>query len=479
MSGNANVGSGSGSPTWWIVMRKELHELWVGGKALTLLLVYTILLGVLTWVLASNSELSLIPPKEMVYETLKAALAVGVFIGVIIGADSISGERERSTLEGLLLTPTSRRQIITGKFLAAASPWPAAFLVALPYIWLLAQGDEAFGQAVLWGAVFGTILTPAFTAMGMFVSYWCNSNRTSLFVGLGVYLFFVLPTQLPGSAQTGTAGRFLQWVNPMQAPDFFLEKILVNNRTLGELWTWIIVPAAFAVINLALIFLYAGPGLRLEAGGAGEAGGAWTRRKATAAGVFLIGALGALGPIPALALQSDQETPAMEVQAAPARTASLVMGIDMEFVTVRAGESVFYETTVTNSTTQTSPDLILAMNIINLDALGDIVDPEDWSPQRTQYQGGLAPGGSATHSWRVNAILDGDYMIYTVAIPQPAGQEATTHPVASPGIHLTVTPFTRLNPGGVLPFAIGGPVLVLIGLLYVYRRRRRGIDEGG
>ena len=79
----------------------------------------------------------------------------------------------------------------------------------------------------------------------------------------------------------------------------------------------------------------------------------------------------------------------------------------------------------------------------------------------------------------MNAILDGDYMIYTVAIPQPGGQEATTHPVASPGIHLTVTPFTRLNPGGVLPFAIGGPVLVLLGLLYVYRRRRRGIDEGG
>lgn len=263
MSGQATTRTGNGSRKWWVVLLKELHELWVGGRALTLLLIFTILLGILTWVLASNSELSLIPPKEMVYEMLKAALAVGVFIGVIIGADSISGERERSTLEGLLLTPTSRRQIVLGKFLAAITPWPAAFAVSLPYMWVLAQGDEVFGQAVLWGGLFGTILVLAFTALGMFVSFWCNTNRTSLFVALGIYLFFLVPTQLPGSAQTGGAGRFYQWVNPLQAPDFFLEKIMVNNRTLAELWTWFTAPVVLGVISLSLLFYYAGAGLRL------------------------------------------------------------------------------------------------------------------------------------------------------------------------------------------------------------------------
>jgi hypothetical protein len=50
--------------------------------------------------------------------------------------------------------------------------------------------------------------------------------------------------------------------------------------------------------------------------------------------------------------------------------------------------------------------------------------------------------------------------------------------VASSGIHLTVTPFTRLNPGGVLPYAIGGPLLVALAIFVVYRIRRRGIDSG-
>ena len=119
------------------------------------------------------------------------------------------------------------------------------------------------------------------------------------------------------------------------------------------------------------------------------------------------------------------------------------------------------------------------MNIINLDAAGDVVDPEDWSPQRTQYIEHLGSGQSTTLSWRVNAILDGDYMVYMVLIPAPDGQQATSQPVASSGIHLTVTPFTRLNPGGVLPYAIGGPVVVLLAVLLLFRLRRRGIDMGG
>ncbi|HSR29842.1 MAG TPA: hypothetical protein VLY63_04690, partial [Anaerolineae bacterium] len=131
-----------------------------------------------------------------------------------------------------------------------------------------------------------------------------------------------------------------------------------------------------------------------------------------------------------------------------------------------------------NSGSEESPPLIVAMNIINLDAKGDVVDPEDWSPQRTQYVDPLAPGQSANQAWIINTILDGDYMVYMVLIPEPDGPQATSQPVASSGIHLTVTPFTRLNPLGVLPFVIGGPLLLLLGIYLVYRFRRRQIDTG-
>jgi hypothetical protein len=146
---------------------------------------------------------------------------------------------------------------------------------------------------------------------------------------------------------------------------------------------------------------------------------------------------------------------------------------------VQAGSTILYQTVLTNHGTTQSPALIVAMNIINLNAKGDVVDPEDWAPQRTQYHDGLAPGQSDTLSWRINAILDGDFMVYMVAIPSPAGPDVTSQPVASSGIHVTVTPFTKLNPGGVLPYAIGGPVVLAVIILLVYRSRRRQIDMGG
>src|SRR5574341_184726 len=118
----------------------------------------------------------------------------------------------------------------------------------------------------------------------------------------------------------------------------------------------------------------------------------------------------------------------------------LQISIDMAYKTVRQGEHIIYNTTVKNNGTADSPPLCLAMNIINLDAAGDIVDPEDWSPQRTQYIDVLPAGQSATHSWRINGILDGDYLIYMVVIPEPEGKDATSQVLASSGIHLTVTP---------------------------------------
>ena len=121
-------------PAWWIVLSRELVDLWIGGKALYLILAFSILLGIETYVLATNFELSLFTPKEMVLETLKTAIQVSLFIGLVIGADTISGERERATLESLLLTPVDRRQIILGKFLGALSAWPVAMAITIPFM---------------------------------------------------------------------------------------------------------------------------------------------------------------------------------------------------------------------------------------------------------------------------------------------------------------------------------------------------------
>jgi hypothetical protein len=70
-------------------------------------------------------------------------------------------------------------------------------------------------------------------------------------------------------------------------------------------------------------------------------------------------------------------------------------------------------------------------------------------------------------------------MVYMVLIPTPASDKTTSQPVTSQGIHVRVKEFTRLNPRGILPFAIGIPVALVLILLAITRLRSRGIDMGG
>lgn len=266
VSGNRVAPSGSRWPAWWLVCRRELQELWVGGKALVLLLVYTVIVGAVSFISVQDSQQDLIPPKELVFTTLQIAIYVSVCMGVIIGADTLSGARERAALETLLLTPASRRQIVIGKFLAGVSPWPAALAVAVPCLAVLSQGDPIFGRALLWGGFVGSMLVLGFTGLAMLVSYWSDSNKTSFFVSLTLYLLFLLPALLPGRAQKGLVGKFFQRANPLAAADEFLEKILVNNRAFHDFQSWLRGPVWFLILILGLLLLYAAPRLRLHAG---------------------------------------------------------------------------------------------------------------------------------------------------------------------------------------------------------------------
>ena len=269
---DAGTAPSRASPVWRIVFWRELRDQWFGGKALAMILIYTILLGIYSYLFASNSELQLLPLKQMVLEIVKAAVFVGLFICLIVGADSVSGERERATLEGLLLTPTSRRQIVVGKFLSAISPWPVALAVAIPYWVVLSKGDEALGHALVWGSIMGTLLAPAFAGIGMLVSVWCNTNKTSMLVSIGVYLLLILPSQYSGLATVTTStqatdfSNLFQLVNPMGAANRLLHDSIQLNAPFGQLWLWATTPLLFPVIVIAVLCLFVGPGLQLEGG---------------------------------------------------------------------------------------------------------------------------------------------------------------------------------------------------------------------
>lgn len=264
--GTVTAQAGRGRPAWRLVLGQELKELWIGGRALNLLILFAVLMSATSFLLATNSELSLTPPRLMMVVALQSTMSFGLFIGLIVGAESVSGERERATLEPLLLTPAGRRHVILGKYLAAVSPWPVAMVLAVPYIAVLAQGDVALGIALAWGAVLGTILTVFFTGIGLLSSVWSGSTRTSLFVGLLIYLLALLPAQLPGEFQTTAAGAVVQALDPLESVRRFLNLYLVDGLALDDARAMLIGPIIATVATVVGVLGIAAPRLALDGG---------------------------------------------------------------------------------------------------------------------------------------------------------------------------------------------------------------------
>jgi ABC-2 type transport system permease protein len=445
------------APVWWLVFKREMAELWLGGRVLVLLILFSAMMSVTAVMQQIESQVSTIPPAELVFILAQSVVTFGLLIGLIVGADSISGERERGTLETLLLSPSSRVQIVAGKFLAALSPWPAAFVLSIPYMFVLAQGDDVLGLALRLTAVAGTLLALAFTALGMIVSIWSTSNRASFFVSLLIYVLFLIPTLWSGLAQKGDLGWMLQRSNPLQGTSAFLERMIVNNWTLEDAMPFVLTAIVSAVVVPGLLFLYAAPRLRLE-GGLPRL----RLRRVPVAGLLLAAALAAaMGWV----LPLRAATPTVEDH-------PLQIAVDLGYQTISAGQKIAFNSIVTNNGTETSPPLHVAMNIINMGS-GEPVDPEDWSPERSQELEPIAAGQSAEQAWSVQGILQGNYMVYVTVIPTPSGPDATSQTTSSSGIHLIVKPFANAqNPGGVVPIAIAIPTALTVVSLLIRRRWR-------
>ena len=249
-----------------LILGKEMGDLWLGGRLLFLLVLFAVLMSATSVMREIESATSLIPPAEMVYLTLISTISFGILISLIVGADAVSGERERATLEPVLLAPVTRRQIVVAKYVAAVSPWPIALLISIPYVVYVAEGDDILGTAYLWAFVTGSLLAIAFAGFGILVSIWSRSNRTSLLVSLFAYVVVLIPTLFPGEAQKGALGYAVQQLNPMQATSSFLEKIIVNNRTLEEYASYLLANAIAAALFAGTLLLYAAPRLELEGG---------------------------------------------------------------------------------------------------------------------------------------------------------------------------------------------------------------------
>lgn len=188
------------------VVWKELKELWYArGETRARLLAYLPILFIFGIVMPlQEREAWVNTPLAGIFSIALPFILAGVAV-----ADSFAGERERHTLETLLATRLSDRDIFLGKVLACVIysltlVWGCMLLSLISLNVTRGSGPLFFyGSAILFMIVVGALLSSVFTAaIGVFVSLRAPTARAAaqvfsmvtlvLFVG-GSFLIQALP----------------------------------------------------------------------------------------------------------------------------------------------------------------------------------------------------------------------------------------------------------------------------------------------
>lgn len=257
------------TPAWRVVAGQECRDLWLNGRGPLLMVGFSVLLSVVSYATATNLALNFLEQREAVGLVLQVTVTVGVLLALVVSADGISGERERGTLESLLLAPVSRRALLSGKFVAALSAWLVAFVVSIPYLWVLGRGVSVLPPALLLGLLVGTLLAVGLVAVGLLISTLSNSNKLSLTVSLVVLLALFAPTQLPRMPQ-GWSGELLRRGNPVESGMHYLTAVVVHGHGWTRDLSYLISPLLTVLIAGGVLVLVAPRLVRLVVGVSGE-----------------------------------------------------------------------------------------------------------------------------------------------------------------------------------------------------------------
>jgi len=154
----------------------------------------------------------------------------------------------------------------------------------------------------------------------------------------------------------------------------------------------------------------------------------------------------------------------------PAATrASVSVTVDRVGVATGLGKRFAFRSTVVNTGPGEERGLVAHLNVASLRP-GVYVDPEDWSTSRTRYLDPIPAGGTATVRWSLQAVNAGSFAVYVAVLPAGA---AGRPPAVGRTVRVSVAERRTLDAGGILPLAVGMPVVLGLAAGGLALRRRR------
>jgi hypothetical protein len=136
-----------------------------------------------------------------------------------------------------------------------------------------------------------------------------------------------------------------------------------------------------------------------------------------------------------------------------------------------AGDYVTISGQVTNSSDQPINDITTYLTLVDTENKLP-VDLEDWSAEKGLYIGLIDVKQVLPLSWKIHLVKAGSYSLAVIA-----NIAEKDKPVTSSITEFIVEPKINLNPGQVLPVALGMPILLFICLAIIQYRRSSSVSD--
>lgn len=216
------------------LIRKECAEDILTPWSALFFLFASVLMTVFAILLIGNTELSLLDNAHAVYWLTVIVTTFGCLVAVIQGSDGFAGERDRGTLEALLLAPTGGRHLALAKWISILFSWLILLALSVPYVWAVASTGQNMGPAISMLAVTGTLLVGGFGALALLLSIRIKTTKSVLLVALTVFLAMASPAVLGASLRQSAVARIVDTIDPFMDALNTMDSVVIDSEGLSH-----------------------------------------------------------------------------------------------------------------------------------------------------------------------------------------------------------------------------------------------------
>lgn len=236
------------------MIKKEFHESLYDSKGLWMVVAVSGILTALCILVMTIKEGSVLAQNDILQYAIKAVLFLTLTVSMVLGASSMIAEREENTLESLLLTPISKKNIAFAKYLGVILIGAILYIASVPYLAAIGLGSGIGIQAVFITFFGGFLLLFAFVAISMILSILMKSSKASVLTSILIMIILTLPAMIQGIFKLSAVGLFILKIDPVACCFNMMTRMLTDRASFWTLGNYILPLLLFAAVSLGALY---------------------------------------------------------------------------------------------------------------------------------------------------------------------------------------------------------------------------------